>query len=433
MLCGIAFVAMGICSCGEVEVEDSDSATEGCEFFECTETTACSGGSGTTVGSETDGDVNPVDFCVLQTPDDPFEPLYFEYVCAGETRVNFAFDFYGKSGIANIIASEIVCVDISNVKNVDPGYVFTCFGTTGTFPFGPEVEDPNGVKIDACCLRESPETAVDGFCTIDGAEELCEAASDQLNDLRSKIPPVPFCAVISGACEAKSQLTALNEFIAQSSSQTECSQEIAMEILNDEVANWGPMDDPEWSWFRDVRTAVPEFTIDDSEKSGAICFAPFSGEPLNGEVTGGSLLIESALFGNSAAAVEGGKFTFENSDCELNTCDFEFQTFSVDIGDFKVGPVTFRDVHVSLDEPAMGQISDTKVGFSSNEMQFTAVFRLDWNGSPLFGGSQLFAALSNTGIATARLTSDPLFGVHNIDAIVSPLTFHLSTELAPCE
>lgn len=90
------------------------------------------------------------------------------------------------------IESILICSDFSDFKAVDPGYVFTCFVQTRDQPFGTE-----GVDVDTCCLADAPEEAILPLCRIDAAEEICDATSVKLNELRKQIPALPKLAEVN--------------------------------------------------------------------------------------------------------------------------------------------------------------------------------------------------------------------------------------------
>lgn len=427
--------AIPITACNpDLPPHEEDSATGDCDFFNCTdgatdtEIVPTEPTSASASDSEPTGEppVDPED-CELN-PSEDFEG--FQYICSGSTAINIAFDYYGDPDLP--IGSFFVCVDeteppFNEVK--DEGYVFTCFRSLSDFEFGPDINQPNGEEVDACCLREASDASVEGFCTVDAGEELCSGAAKELNELRKMIPPV------APTKDLRDQLEALNAHISEASTQEACSQEVATELLDESdqfpepEAAWHPGDDSNWSWFREIVVTVPDFAIDGNENSGNSCSEINLVSPMSGQITGGKLKVKSFL-GNANTKVTGGSFKFRTAPCDLETCEFRFDEFHVKIKDFDVGPLGFSQVKVDLLAPTMGQINAPKIGFANEEMHFTATFNLSVNGEPMFVGAAV--ELSNSGVAEARLQNGPKFGVQKIDAVDWPFEFTLTTDLAVC-
>ena len=306
--------------------------------------------------------------------------------------------------------------------------------------FGAEVVESDGVQIDACCLADSPDYAVESFCRIDSAEEICRRGFNLLNAFRKSTPVTAQWATLN------QQLYNLSKFLADAETQTECSQHVGKALKDTGKFNFDPLPlvvwapvhpeelDPDtgWPWFRGSRLNLTQFAIDDFAETDLLC-NPLSVQTVQtGSVTGGLLTIGSS-FGNATPNVTGGHFSFRSVDCGLDTCEFGFDEFMVEIEDFVVGSLTFSDVSLELSTPAQGLISAPSIQIEEGAMQLTARFRLTSGVDPMFDGDIVPVVLSNVGVATARLLAGPLFGIQHINAVNWPFTMSLTTELAPCD
>lgn len=381
----------------------------------------------------TGGGINPRDYCRLN-PTDEFAGS--NYVCSGAIRAGFGFDYYGDPDIN--IAKYLPCK--VNPAPQPEEYVTTCTLELLNGPFSPGTSLPYVGRIDACCLPDSPEEAVDTLCRIDAAEELCRAGAEQLNAFRKKVPVVPSLEQIN------LQLTNLNKFLAASGTQTICTTDYKEDLLEggnfeDEfLALWSPEAphelDPEigWPWFRNFTTGVNLFKLDGSEDSGVACSVnALTDDALTaGALTAGELRLTSHL-GSAAVAVTGGSFSFHRPDCALDSCPFRLATLEVELADFAVGPLTFSDVSAALVSPADGLIRGQEVGLPAGRVNIEARFRLAIGGRPAFDGALLSAGFSNDGAAVARLTPRRLFAIEKLDATSWPFDATLVTRPSPCQ
>lgn len=429
-------VATGALACHEdIATDPSDSATEDCKILNlCTTTESTvptsSAGEGTPTTGETGG-INPLDYCSSHPSNDYEGQLW---VCSGSISANFVFDYYGDPSLG--LETIMVCIDFTDPDQGSaekpPGYVYTCFYHLSEYAFGPDIKQPNGQQVEACCLRDSPTDAVAAFCTIDLAEESCRGVSDTVIDLYNQFPTGGEYAELSD------QIEALSKYLASADTQMSCSAELASELNDPDVppageGNWSPENNSDWSWFRDINFAIPDqgFSITDETNSGEDCSEINFLQPMGGTVTGGNLKAKT-FFGNSNAKIKGGSFTFRRAECNLDTCDFKFESFDADIEDFNVGPLKFHDVHASMLTPASGQLNDPLIGFRENEMRFLTTFRMSMNGDELFDGETVEVVVHNSGTAEARLNPGPKFGIQKISATNWPFELELTTKLSQC-
>lgn len=218
--------------------------------------------------------VDPLEHCELN-PEPGFAGEI--YACSGEFSTRMVFDYYGDADIP--LDAFLPCADESKISPKPAGYVYTCFLQRADLDFGPESTQGDAQDVEACCLSGSPEEAVDPFCRIAAAEDLCVAASNRLNGLRhEKVFLAPALDEISG------QLENLNLFLAASQTQTSCSKTFAKGLvdagdfpMNEDSVRWdveSPLAlDPEhgWPWFRDIRLTVAAFELEGMSETGATC------------------------------------------------------------------------------------------------------------------------------------------------------------------
>lgn len=421
----------------DIKTEASASATADKDWFDTDtssptdEPTTAAGDPTDGGGDPTDGGIHPPDFCTLHPVDD-----YpgFVYVCSGSVRGGINFDYFGDPDLP--LDKYIPCIDMSEVVEKPAGYVYSCFIEIGDYPFGPDVTQPNGHQIDACCLRDSPSEAAGEFCRIDGAEEFCVGASDGLNAFRAEIPHIPLLA------EVNQQLENLNKFLAKAATQTDCSTSIAKGLLeagnfdsDHAEAGWQlqhPQElDPEvgWPWFRELRMNVYGFQIDDVENSGLACNQRTEDALTEGVIQGAQLSIVGEM---GAAMVDTtGRFGVRTSDCRLASCEFTLDDFELEVKGFSVGSLTFSDVSVSLAEPAVGLLQGDVLAIPENHMHLTASFQLIAEGRPVFEGAPVSVGLRNHGGAHFQMRPDSSLAVKKLDVVHWPFEIALVSQVSP--
>lgn len=422
----------------DVIVDSTGSATNDCEYFcdnsstETIQTTSAGdptdGGVDPTEGDDpTDGAIDPSDFCRLH-PEEDFPGLV--HVCSGVVDGGINFDYFGDPKLP--IHSYIPCIDMSEWIEKPAGYVYSCFIQLNNYEFGPDVPQPNGHQIDACCLRDSPPEASTAYCRIDGAEEFCLGASDGLNAFRAQLPQLPLLA------EVNQQLENLNKFLATADTQTNCSKSIADGLLeagnfdsDTAKAGWHiehPQElDPEvgWPWFRDLRMLAFQFQIDDVVNNGLACNLLKEDALTEGTIQEGRMSIAGEM--GAAEVGTAGRFGLRSSSCQLASCESVLETFELEMKDFAVGSLTFSDVSVSLAGPAVGLIQGDELALPENQMQLTATFRLTAEGRPMFGGAPVSVGLRNHGIARFHRQSDSSLAVRELDVVQWPFEIALAS------
>jgi len=312
---------------------------------------------------EDDPDFDPLDHCTSK-PDETFGGTIHR--CEGDFSSSLVFDYYGDPDLG--IESVLVCLDHSDVKVVEPGYVFTCYVSTSEQPFGTE-----GVDVDTCCLADPPEEAILPLCRIDAAEEICEATSDKLNELRKQIPALPKLA------EVNKQLLNLNKHIAQAKSQEDCASTFAdgfVEVgdIGDptETVDWGPGDnsDPEtgWPWLRNIDLNVTGFHIDDTVDAETACGGAQKLDSILDGTLAPLILTLDGPVGQGDSTASSGRFTLAMDECSTGACRAELRAIELDIPDFEVGPVQLSGLSVQLAQPAQGHINGTQLRVPGHEL-----------------------------------------------------------------
>ncbi|MBZ5713004.1 hypothetical protein [Nannocystis pusilla] len=335
----------------------------------------------------------------------------------------------------------MTCADLE--EDPPPGYVSTCSHSV-TEDFGADVEQSDGHLIDACCLPASPVDAVDPFCRIDAAEEICLRLFYTIEERRKKLP-VTAPGLEAELADLKHQLDNLSKYLADGDTQTECTLAVGMGLKSEgdfqdsaPVVQWIPVHpdelDPDlgWPWFRGLQLGIKQFELDGFDESDEACDALANQTVDSGTITAGQLSI-SSYFGSAAPSVTGGHFSFRSVDCPFDNCEFAFDEFVVEIEDFFIDPLTFSDVSVTMSASTQGLINAPSIQFGEGTMRFSAQFRLTNGTEPVFDGELVSVDLTNAGVATARLMEGPLFGIQHIAAENWPFSMSLSTELTSCD
>jgi hypothetical protein len=384
----------------------------------------------TTSSGDTMGEgIDPTQFCELRPSDDYPGVLY---VCSGHAAVNLYFDYYGDDAS---IGAKLVCIDLTEPPTSlekPEDYVFTCQIVLNRV-FSTDDILPNGHRIDACCLQDSPFEAPADYCRVDAAEELARGLSDALNDFRMNLPSIPKLA------EVNQQLESLNKYVAASNTQTACSQHLAKEFVkfgNVDVfptVQWSiehPQAlDPEvgWPWFRDLRLVVYDLEIASAENDGTPC-SEIGKDAVTGDIAEGTVLLKSHL-GSVNASVDG-QASYTRADCRHSSCEFRLETFSLKVDNFELDRYSFTDISVALATPTTGLINGDMIGLPGNQMHMTATFRVAEDGEPMFEGAPVSVGLQNHGVAQLRLLPDSSIAVERLDVSRWPLEMGLVSKVS---
>jgi hypothetical protein len=384
----------------------------------------------TSDGGESDGNtVDPLQYCELR-PDESYEGV--AYSCAGTASGELSFDFYGPADLK--VNTLMPCVDLSEYLPKEPGYVYTCFTATYDEPFGPDIEQPNGRHIGACCLEDSPEDALLAFCTIDAVEEACRAMSDGLNELRSGLPKLLKLA------ELNDQLLRLNQFVAKAESQTACSSTIAKELLaggvgqQGNVGIWHPeskiQEDPDagWRWFRDISFRVNDFSFTEMVETGESCKDSEFTDVLEGVLGGGRIDVEGMGERGATQALTGA-FALSTSACAAVTCPIRLDSLHVVAKDLQVGPYHLTGMEARLVAPVAGERNGTRVGFVGNRVELEVRGRVVSVDQPRGESVVLRVRASDTVAAT--VSPDGSFTLDNLQVSAWPIETKLTAWSAP--
>jgi hypothetical protein len=417
-----------------VKTDNSESATADCDYF-CHDSSSGSGDPTDGGGDPTDGGgddptggvIDPADFCKLHPAED-YPGLV--HVCSGAVDGGINFEYFGDPDIP--LNEYILCVDMSQWIEKPAGYVYSCYIQLNNYEFGPDVPQPNGHQLDACCLRDSPMEASSAYCRIDGAEEFCLGASDGLDAFRAELPHVPLLA------EINQQLENLNKFLATADTQMSCSKNIAGGLLaagdfesDSAKAGWHiehPQElEPEvgWPWFREIHMNVYGFQIDDVVNNGLACHLLEEDALTEGAIQEGRMSIAGEM--GAAEVGTAGRFGLRSSDCQVASCESTLETFGLEMKDFTVGSLAFSDVSVSLAAPVVGLLQGDVLAVPENSMQLTATFRLTAEGRPMFGGFPVSVGLRNHGVARFQRASDSSHAVRELDVVQWPFEIALAS------
>lgn len=417
----------------------SESATADCDFF-CNDSSGpgdptdggddpTDGGGDPTDGGDdpTGGAIDPADFCRLH-PTEDYPGLV--HVCSGVMAGGVRFDYFGDPELA--LNSFLPCVDFSEWIEKPAGYVYTCSIVLNDYEFGPDIEQPNGHQVDACCLRDSPAEAAEAYCRIDGAEELCLGASDGLNAFRAQLPYIPKLA------EINQQLENLNKFLATAGTQETCAKSTADGLLaegdfdSDKAkATWHiehPQElDPEvgWPWFRELRILAFQFEIDDVANNGLACNLLEEDALTEGTIQEGRMSIAGEM--GSAEVGTAGRFGLRSSDCRVASCEVALETFELEMKDFTVGSLAFSDISVSLAAPVVGLLKGDVLAVPEHQMQLTASFRLTAEDRQMFGGARVSVGLRNHNVARFQRQADSSLVVRDLGVVQWPFTIALTS------
>jgi len=294
-----------------------------------------------------DPDFEPLDFCAGH-PDEDFEGS--AHHCEGDFSSTIRFDYFGDPDLG--IDALLVCIDFSEFKEEEPGYVFTCFAQVQDLPFWTE-----GIDVDACCVEDAPDGAVFPLCRIDAAEEICAASADKLNELRKQIPFLPKFA------EIHHQLLNLNEHIATAAMQMSCASELADGFVQAgningymDTVDWAPGDnnDPDTGWpsLRNLDLNVTSFHIDDFVDTGTECGAGGPSSILGGTLAESQLTVEGLL--GKGQAIANGRFVLAADECAATRCPAELRALEITIPALDLGIVQVSELRARLAQPARG-------------------------------------------------------------------------------
>lgn len=399
--------------------EDTDSSTSGSYV----PTTSVSDSN----GSDSGGEVHPEDYCELK-PDPAFPGM--QYVCSGDLSTTLVFDYYGDPDVP--VNTLLPCSDNSAVDPKEPGYLYTCYVVTA-IEFGPDAPDAANRDVEACCRAESPEDAVDAFCRIDAAEELCVGLADQLNLLRKQLPVIPKLKTIN------EQLLNLNEFIAESGTQTDCAAAFAKQFIDmgdikewEDTADWQPQSkvqlDPDsgWSWFRNLDVNVSEFALDAADATGLSCIDADSIGVEVGELRGGQVEVSDGE-ARTVVAVNTGDLSLRRTACAAKTCPVELRSFEVSVADFRLGAFEVSEIHAGLGAPVKGDVTGSSVRFAGSAFPLAISFKAASRGEALFGGDRITVELRGTGDVEATLTADSRLNIDGLELANWPVEMKLTT------
>ena len=412
----------------DVQVQDSGSATDDNSIFD-TEADDSSSPDGDDTPTTSAGDpIDPVDYCQLH-PDESFPGMAF--ACSGEFSLQLAFDYYGDPDVP--VHKVVPCFDLSDLYDKDEGYVYTCFSSISEEAFGPTAEKAGGKHVEACCLRDAPNEAVDPYCRIDAAQDLCVATSDGLNELRDQIPHLLMFK------EINQQLLNLNEFLATGDTQSECALNFAKKLIaggdikwTGDAVNWLPQSkmaldaDEGWPWFREISIGINKFTLDEVAPTGVSCGDVDPVGVVGGGIGGGTVEFSGSV-GIASVDVSDGKFSYRPVPCWLEACPFELQALDLRIEDFDLGLFKFRDVEAALSAPVTGTSRGEAVTLEGQHAKFTATFRVAMGGTPLFDDAALTVDLRAHGLTVAQLTGDGLFSIERLELASWPVEMKLHT------
>ncbi len=332
-------------------------------------------------------DFDPLDHCTSK-PDEDFEGS--TYRCEGDLSSTIVFDYYGDPDLG--LENLLVCVDWSNFKAVEPGYVLTCMAQTLDLPFGTE-----GIDVDTCCLEGAPEEAILPLCRIDAAEEICRSSADNLNTLRKQIPLTPKFA------ETNQQLLNLNLHIAKAITQTDCASTFAKGFVDvgdidgyTETIDWSPgnNDNPDtgWPWIRNIELNVVSFHIDDTIDSGSACGVKMLTSTLEGSVAPVKLTLDGPL-GAGTSGATSGRFSLATEECVTGACSAELRALDLEVPSFSVGAIRLSGLHIQLTTPVRGRMHGTTLRFPARDLEFLAQGSAQAPAGVLVGGLDIGAFL----------------------------------------
>lgn len=427
-----AFAAIALAPAGgchaDVFAKGTDSATNENELFGESEPTTSESWTPTTSEGDTEPALDPQDACELH-PQPGFPGLRFE--CAGSFATALVFDYYGASDVP--INSLVPCVDLSDALPKQPGYLYTCFAKLQGQHFGPDAEQASVREVEACCLADSPAEAVDPFCRIDAAQDICIGVSDHLNDLRKQIPFLPKFK------EVNQQLKNLNYFLAASDNQSDCAQTFAKGFLavgdiveTSKTVDWQPTAevqlDPDdgWPWFRAIDMNVTELALAEMNETDRSCLDSNLPEPQTGVIPGGRLAVSDGE-SKGEAQLSGGSFAFRRERCSASTCDFQLDALRLDAGPLTLGGFEFEEITAELTVPAVGKISGERVRIPGQGVTFTVRARIIATDGPGGDEVQMFQ-LRARGDMLGSLSINSGFSIESVELFNWPIEIELATE-----
>ena len=438
-LAATAVAAAGGCH-HEFMAKETDSATEAKDLFGESETdTADSGipttsesdsGIPTTSVSDTDQPVNPQETCELH-PTPAFPGVRFE--CGGSFTTTLVFDFYGASDVP--LDKLLPCQDLSKESPKQAGYRYTCFAVLKDQEFGAGAERANLRNVEACCIETAPDEAVDPFCRIDAAQDMCVATSDYMNELRKQIPFIPKFK------EINDQLENLNEFIASSVGQSDCAKTLAKGFIAtgdietfDETVDWQPTAkvqlDPQdgWPWFRALDLNVNEFALEDKSETDSACLVPALEKPLVGTFAGGKVGVSDGE-NRTEALLTRGAFSFSKERCNGQSCAFQLETLQLTVTSFSLAGYRFDQISAEMTAPARGTISGESVRIPGQQIELSIHARVSSTDVPSNGELRTLQ-LRTSGDMVASLSQDSRFAVESLRLANWPVEIELTTTAA---
>jgi len=411
----------------DVVAKETGSATDEKDLFGESETDTADSGIPTTSASDTDQSVNPQEACELH-PTPEFPGVRFE--CGGSFTTTLVFDFYGAGDVP--LDALLPCQDLSEESPKQAGYRYTCFAVLSDQQFGAKAERANLRDVEACCVEATPDEAVDPFCRVDAAQDMCVATSDYLNELRKQIPVIPKFK------EINEQLENLNEFIATSASQSDCAKTIAKGFLATgdidtfgETVDWQPTAkvqlDPEdgWPWFRALDLNVNEFALEDMSETDSTCLDAALEKPLIGTFAGGKIGVSDGD-NRTEALLTRGAFSFSQEQCNGRSCDFQLETLQLAATPFSLAGYRFDEISAELTAPARGTISGESVRIPGQQIELSIRARVSSNDVPGTGELRTLQVRAS-GDMVASLSRDSRFAVESLRLANWPAEIELTT------
>jgi hypothetical protein len=410
----------------EVIVQESDAVTGEGQFFE-TDTTDF---LPTTTATDGEPPIDPQDYCDLQASPEFAGVIYS---CEGTFSAGMRFDYFGPTDIP--LHSFLPCVDLSENSPKAPGYVYTCFSALSEVEFGPSAPKSEQQGVEACCTSESPGEAVDPFCRIDASRDMCMTISNQLNDVRKQLQPIPSIG------ELKAQLENLNTWLATSETQSYCAKTIGGGLvdLGDFDEQVAPIvwlaapdhaldPDQGWPWFREIAVHVDQFDLAATEETGVQCVDAGLGGLQGGIIESGRLAVARGE-SHGEARVRRGQFSFREADCAVDGCAFELASLRVEVAAFQLDGARLTDVSAELVAPARGKLVGEVVRIPGRQVELEVRSR---DLSSVIGGDSgpQVHRVRATGDVIARRTADGGFALDSLRVVEWPVSVEMSTDTA---
>jgi hypothetical protein len=408
---------VAILACHEpVLPEITNGATDGSDVFP----------PGDFGGEESTGEPSPqphpTDFCTLK----PDETAAWErFVCSGEVESSIWFEYHGDPDVP--IDSVVLCADFSVFEEKSPSYVYTCAVQMSPKAFGHGAPIPYAGPVDACCLGETPPDFVEAFCEIDAAEEMCVGLVYALDELRAKIPKV------GKGIEVYKQLTELNKFMATNSSLTNCSKELAQEILGGvSVPDWSPgAPDPTegWPWFRAFDFNVTKLDIEASATTGDLCVDDPPAVTIQCGLAGAVAIAGPAAVTTTNAK---GAASFGERDCDGDRCELDLVGLDLSLADFSIGSWSFGRIQVALAEPARGRRTGSKWSIPGHNLRLNASFTLGDDAQGATSGEVLSVEFTVQGDVTGSIDHGQIV-IESLEILSWPLELKLADASGACQ